>query len=223
MIVEDDPQVRKQLTSLLARENIQTIATASLSEVSRTDITRTDILLLDRNLPDGEGLDLLKSILAYRSMPTLVLSALGESRHRVEGLDAGAEDYLVKPFDEAELCARVRVLLRRVQKQERPRISHFGPLELDRSGRVAHVNNVHIKLNPKGFDLLVYFCDNYQSIVTRSMLLQHVWNLSFDPQTNLVDVSINRLRTQFQKAGCPNPIINVRGKGFKLSFEETQG
>ena len=222
MIVEDDSLVRQQLTSLLARENIQCITSANLSEVTRTDITRSDILLLDRHLPDGEGLDLLKSVLTYRTLPTLVLSAFGESRHRVEGLDAGADDYMVKPFDEAELLARVRVLLRRVKRLERPRISHYGPLELDRSGRVAHVNNVHIRLNPKGFDLLVYFCDNYQSIVTRAMLLQHVWNLSFDPQTNVVDVSLNRLRTQFQKAGCPNPVVNVRGKGFMLSFEESQ-
>ena len=109
-----------------------------------------------------------------------------------------------------------------MKRTARPRITRHGRLEIDRSARTAHVANRHLKLSPKSYDLLLYLSDNYASLVTRAMLLEHVWKLSFDPQTNVVDVSISRLRRQFADLGEPGAITNVRGQGFILNLEPEQ-
>lgn len=181
-----------------------------------------DILVLDRSLQDGDGLDLLRDWPDAHSVRTLILSALSETRHRVEGLDAGADDYLVKPFEVTELCARVRALIRRSLRRPQPRIVRHGRLEIDRSARTAHVGEKHLKLSPKSYDLLLYLSDNYGQLVTQPMLLEHVWKLNFDPQTNVVAVTISRLRRQFADLGEPDAIENVRGQGFVLRLSDPE-
>lgn len=218
LIVEDDADICAQILSALETENLICTSSASLSDARSRLMSGQlpDIVVLDRLLGDGDGLELLRDWPDVHNVRTLVLSALGETRHRVEGLDAGADDYLIKPFDVTELRARVRALIRRVRKRPQPRIVRHGRLEIDRSARTAHVAEKHLKLSPKSYDLLLYLSDNYGQLVTRPMLLEHVWKLSFDPQTNVVDVTISRLRRQFSDLGEPDAIENVRGQGFIL-------
>ncbi|MGB3456581.1 MAG: response regulator transcription factor [Litorimonas sp.] len=226
LLVEDDASVRAQIAAAVRAEGLGCDTAGSLCEArARLESGMSpDIAILDRSLGDGDGLSLIGEIARAapegRPVRTLVLSALGETRHRVEGLDAGADDYLVKPFDVEELRARLRALARRVRRNARPRITRHGRLEIDRSARTAHVAERHLKLSPKSYDLLLYLSDNYGALVTRAMLLEHVWKLSFDPQTNVVDVSISRLRRQFADLGEPGAIENVRGKGFILRLEK---
>lgn len=218
LIVEDDATIRAQLVRAGEAEGMVCVEAACIDDVKPETFYTADLLLLDRGLPDGDELALLRQRRAERPLPTMIVSSPGETRHRIEGLDAGADDYVIKPFELSELRARLRALKRRVQVK--PRIQWLGPLEVDRTARVAHVSGHHLKISPKTFDLLLYFCDHYGEVVTRAMLLQHVWNLDFDPQTNVVDVSINRLRQKFSVCGINNAITNVRGQGFVLSLDE---
>jgi two-component system OmpR family response regulator len=222
LIVEDDEDIRAQILGALQSETLQCQSCGSLADARQCLMSGRlpDIIVIDRMLEDGDGLELLHSWPDSHRVRTLVLSALSETRHRVEGLDAGADDYLIKPFDVTELRARVRALIRRSRQRPQPRIVRHGRLEIDRSARTAHVADKHLKLSPKSYDLLLYLSDNYAKLVTRPMLLEHVWKLSFDPQTNVVDVTISRLRRQFADLGEPDAIENVRGKGFVLRLSE---
>ena len=224
LIVEDDAGIRAQILAALQREQLDCTSCDSLATARDSIMSgqMPDILVLDRTLQDGDGLDLLRDWPEAHDVRTLILSALSETRHRVEGLDAGADDYLVKPFDVVELRARVRALIRRVRRRPQPRIVRHGRLEIDRSARTAHVGEKHLKLSPKSYDLLLYLSDNYGQLVTQPMLLEHVWKLSFDPQTNVVAVTISRLRRQFADLGEPDAIENVRGQGFVLRLSEAE-
>lgn len=176
-----------------------------------------DALIVDRMLPKIDGLEVIRSLRARNDhTPALVLSALGEVDDRVEGLRAGGDDYLVKPFAFSELLARLEALVRRADVDATlPRLQ-VGDLEMDLLARRVYRSGTEIELQPREFRLLEYLMRHAGQVVTRTMLLEKVWDYTFDPQTNVIDVHVSRLRGKIDK-GFQNPLLHtVRGAGYVL-------
>ena len=179
-----------------------------------------DALIIDRMLP---GMDGLTVVAALRSAeirtPVLILSALGAVDDRVKGLRAGGDDYLVKPFAFAELLARVEALLRRGSGNSATTKLRVGDLEMDLLARQVTRAGQEIELLPREFRLLEFLMRHAGQVVTRTMLLENVWDYHFDPQTNVIDVHVSRLRQKIDK-GFPKPLLHtVRGAGYSLRAE----
>jgi two-component system OmpR family response regulator len=178
-----------------------------------------DVMIIDRMLPGVDGLSIVKSVRAADiHTPILILSALGEVDDRVEGLKAGADDYLTKPFAFSELDARIEVLQRRsttgINMDTRLKV---GDLELDQLSRTASRAGQVIELQPREYRLLEYLMHHAGQVVTRTMLLERVWDYHFDPQTNVIDVHISRLRGKIDK-GYDTPLLHtVRGAGYMIN------
>ncbi len=176
-----------------------------------------DVLIVDRMLPELDGLTLIQRLRAVGvRTPVLVLSALAEVADRVQGLRAGADDYLVKPFAFAELLARLDALYRRADADSAETSLRVGDLELDLLARSVKRAGRAIELQPREFRLLEYLMRHAGQVVTRTMLLEHVWDYHFDPQTNVIDVHVSRLRSKIDK-GFDKPLLHtVRGAGYCL-------
>nr|WP_276609577.1 response regulator transcription factor [Desulfuromonas acetexigens] len=180
-----------------------------------------DALVVDRMLPGLDGLALIRSLRAAgRKTPALFLSALGEVDDRVEGLRAGGDDYLVKPFAFSELLARLEALIRRGEGEQAPRtLLKVADLEMDLLTRTVRRAGRNIELQPREFRLLEYLLRHSGQVVTRTMLLESVWDYHFDPQTNVIDVHISRLRSKIDK-DFEGPLLHtVRGAGYVLRAE----
>jgi two-component system, OmpR family, response regulator len=178
-----------------------------------------DVLVVDRMLPKLDGLSLIRSLREQKiETPVMILSALGQVDDRVKGLRAGGDDYLPKPYAFSELLARTEVLARRrsASSSGEPTSYRVADLELDRlSHRVARGGD-EIVLQPREFRLLEFLMKNAGQVVTRTMLLEHVWDYHFDPQTNVIDVHVSRLRSKIDK-GFEHPLIHtVRGAGYMV-------
>ena len=183
-----------------------------------------DVILLDRMLPQMSGLDVVDRLRAAGvEKPVLMLSALGRSEHRVEGLDRGVDDYLAKPFEPVELVARLRALHRRNTVQARQPMLIYGDIELHVRARTAHRAGRHLGLSPKEFEMLLYLMENAGEIVTREMLLRHVWRLNFDPKTNVVDVNLVRLRRKLEDGHTEPCLETVWGQGYRLVDTAARG
>jgi two-component system OmpR family response regulator len=219
LVVEDDPEVAAYLVKGL-KEQGYTVDHAEdgkngLFLASSEDY---DILIIDRMLPQLDGLTIVKSVRAAgKTTPMLILSALGEVDDRVEGLRAGGDDYLIKPFAFRELLARLDALVRRKKQSTRSETKlRIADLELDLLARVAKRGGQVIELQPREYRLLEYLMNNAGQVVTRTMLLEQVWDYHFDPQTNVIDVHISRLRGKIDK-GFDNSLIHtVRGAGYMI-------
>ena len=178
-----------------------------------------DIVILDRMLPhDVDGLSILTTLRALgNKTPVLVLSALSALDQRVRGLKAGGDDYLTKPFAIAELAARVEALIRRSSPAAEGRTLEINSLGLDlASRRVTRAGRV-IALQPREFRLLAFFMMNPDRVLTRTMLLEAVWDYRFDPQTNVIDVHVSRLRGKIEAGGEPPLILTERGIGYRMA------
>ena len=176
-----------------------------------------DVIVVDWMLPGISGIELIARLRAAGvEKPILMLSALGRSEHRIEGLDRGADDYLAKPFEPAELIARLRALYRRMSVQSRQPVLIHGDIEVHVRARTAHRSGRHLGLSPKEFELLKYLMENAGEVVTREMLLREVWKLNFDPQTNVIDVNLVRLRRKLEDGFEGTVLETVRGKGYRL-------
>ena len=219
LLVEDDGEAASHVSKGLreAGYSVQhcTDGAAGLAEARAT---RYDLLIVDRMLPHRDGLSLVGA-LRKEGVPTpvLVLSALGTIDDRVEGLRAGGDDYLVKPFAFAELLARVEALLRRASGDNR----HVGTLrvadlEMNMLARRVMRAGRHIELTAKEFQLLEFLMRRVSQVVTRTILLESVWNLHFDPQTNLLDVHMSRLRQAIDRDFSPPLLHTIRGSGYCL-------
>ena len=176
-----------------------------------------DVVILDRMLPGLDGLTILRRLRAADiHTPVLLLTALGRIEDRVEGLDAGADDYLVKPFAFSELAARINALRRRPPvNPEATRLEH-GPLTLDRLKREVRRDGQPITLQPREYQLLEELMRGEDRVVTRTMLLERVWGYHFDPQTNIVETHISRLRAKLNEGGKDDLIETVRGAGYRM-------
>jgi len=219
LLVEDDVEAARHVGSGLqeAGYEVQHCADGAAG-LAAAQAARFDLLIVDRMLPHVDGLALIGA-LRQQGVPTpvLVLSALGTVDDRVEGLRAGGDDYLVKPFALAELLARVEALLRRASGD----VHHVGvlrvaDLELNVLARRVTRGGREIALTAKEFQLLEYLMRRVGQVVTRTMLLESVWNLHFDPQTNLIDVHISRLRQAIDR-GFEVPLLHtIRGSGYVI-------
>lgn len=177
-----------------------------------------EVAVIDRMLPGIDGLSIVRAMRASKvTTPVLILSALGEVDDRVKGLHAGGDDYLVKPFAFTELLARLEALVRRADAEPPETILHVDDLELDLLSRSVKRGTKTITLQPREFRLLEYLMRHADQVVTRTMLLEGVWDYHFDPQTNVIDVHISRLRGKIDKDFDTPLIHTVRGAGYMLS------
>ncbi len=219
LLVEDDPHTAGFIAKGL-REDGHSVDHAGTGKdgLFLASTETYDAIVLDRMLPGLDGLTLLQTLRgAGNRVPVLLLTALGEVEHRVEGLRAGADDYLVKPFAYAELSARLDSILRRGGAGgSEPTRLRVADLELDLLSREARRGDKRIELQPREFRLLEYLMRQAERVVTRTMLLEAVWDYHFDPQTNVIDVHISRLRQKIDQ-GFPRPLLHtVRGAGYRL-------
>jgi two-component system, OmpR family, response regulator len=176
-----------------------------------------DVLIVDRMLPGLDGLALVQALRSTGvKAPVLFLTALGGVGDRVRGLEAGGDDYLVKPFAFAELLARVNALARRPPLSDAPTVLRVGDLEMDLLVRRVSRAGRAVELQPREFQLLEFLMRNTDRVVTRTMLLEAVWDFHFDPRTNIVETHVSRLRSKLAQFGGPELIHTVRGAGYSL-------
>ncbi len=222
LIIEDDKTVALNIVRGLSEHGIHS-ETACDGEKGLAMVRQGqyDVLIIDRMLPKLDGLSLLKILRTDKiTTPALMLTALGEIDDKVEGLEAGADDYMAKPFAFVELLARVKALAKRningtVQQTQ----ITIGALHIDKVKRTATREDKPLLLQPREFDLLVYLAEKQGETVTRQMLLEKVWGFEFNPQTNLVEVHISRLRNKVDKDFRDPMIHTVRGLGYRLAIE----
>lgn len=218
LIVEDDEStagyIQKGLSE--AGHNVD-VATAGDEGLEMAGRGNYDALIVDRMLPNLDGLTLISTLRGQGvQTPVLILSALGEVNDRVEGLKMGGDDYLTKPFAFSELLARLEALVRRNATEIQETSLAVGDLRMDLLGREVFRGETRIDLQPREFRLLEYLMRHSNQVVTRTMLLENVWDYNFDPQTNVIDVHISRLRGKIDK-NFDFPMLNtVRGAGYIL-------
>ena len=220
LLIEDDREAAGFLCKAL-RESGHAAEHAADGEtgLAVASEARFDVLIIDRMLPKREGLSVIETLRkAGDKTPVLILSALSEVDDRVKGLKAGGDDYLTKPYSYSELLARIEALLRRASPGEAAVTSYtVSDLVLDRlSHRVMRAGEA-IVLQPREFRLLEYLMKHAGQVVTRTMLLEHVWDYHFDPQTNVIDVHISRLRGKIDKSFAQPLLHTVRGAGYMIS------
>jgi two-component system OmpR family response regulator len=217
LIVEDDRETAAAVAAIVEELDCEPIVMRNLPDgVKAAGLARFPVIVLDRMLPGGDGVGAIAQIRAAGSTALiLVLSALGTATKRVEGLERGADDYLAKPFEPDELRARLRALLRRDSMAVLDNdLMAFGDVEIRLRARTLHVRRAHVALSPKEFELVTFLARNAGQVVTRMQLLENVWNLHFDPQTNVVDVHVGRLRRKIETAAGRPVILTARGEGY---------
>lgn len=223
LVVEDDAEVNAHIVKSL-HDNGYVVDTALTGSegLALAQKNSYDILLLDRMLPDIDGLSILATLRgAQNATPVLILSALGNVDDRVEGLKAGGDDYLVKPFALIELLARIEALVRRGQPRTHSDIIlQANGLSVDLLARTVTRDGEEITLQAREFKLLEFLLRHKNQIVTRTMLLEHVWHYHFDPQTNVIDVHISRLRQKIDADPSHSRIKTVRGEGYIIEDSE---
>jgi DNA-binding response OmpR family regulator len=213
LVVEDDQKLARFLERVLTEEGYAVDRCQSGADaVTQVRASAYDLVLLDWMIPDLDGIEVCRQLRRGGSaVPILMLTARDQVGERVLGLDAGADDYLVKPFEVEELLARIHALIRRSGGHAR---LILGPLEIDRAGRRALVDGKALELTTREFALLLHLAHRADRVVSRSELLSQVWSIRFDPESNVVEVHISRLR---DKLGDRQWIIEtVRGRGYRL-------
>jgi two-component system, OmpR family, response regulator len=218
LVVEDDPETAGQLTEQLSTSGYQVdLATSGSEALNHAGTCDYAVITIDRMLPDIDGIAVMRQLREGGvSSPFLIISALGEIDDRVRGLRAGGDDYLVKPFSFIELLARLEALGRRSDTVAKETILRVGDLAIDLIARTASRRGKDIQLLPREFRLLEYLARNEGKVVSRAMLLQHVWDLHFDPSTNIIDVYVGRVRRKVDDAQAYPLIHTIRGIGYCL-------
>ena len=218
LIVEDDLEAAEAMARGLTEAGHNCIQAADGEEgLTAAGQGEFDVMIVDRMMPKMDGVTLVETLRRQGDgTPVLFLSALGEVGDRVTGLQAGGDDYLVKPYAFAELIARVLALSRRRETGSVATVLKVGDLEMDLIGRTVHRAGQEIDLQPREFQLLEFMMRHAGQSVTRTMLLEKVWEYHFDPQTNVIDVHVSRLRSKIDK-GFDRPMLQtVRGAGYRL-------
>ena len=221
LVVEDDAPLAEVLRRGLTEDGYATDVVGKLSD-ARHAVTANDydLLVLDRGLPDGDGRTLCADMRAGGDFtPVLMLTARDGLGDKVEGLDAGADDYLTKPFDYPELTARIRALLRRPAEAQSPILSH-GSLEMDPASRRVSRSSITLPLTAREFSLLEVLLRSPDATHHRTDLLERVWDANYDGLSNVVDVHIANLRRKLELPGLADPIETVRGVGYRLAPQE---
>lgn len=219
LVVEDDAKVAHSVSASLAQHGFRALRCGTGEDaIARFENEHVDILVLDLGLPDFDGMDVLRRVRSKSpGIPVLILTARDAVKDRIAGLDAGADDYLVKPFSLSELLARIRALARRVDLGRQSTLA-CADLELDITNRSARRAGQLLNLSPREFELLRYLLERQGQVVTRSMLAREVWKYTsrVTPIDNIIDVQMSRLREKVDKP-CPVGLIQtVRGVGFTI-------
>ncbi len=217
LLVEDDRPLSRVLVRGLAEEGHAVDAAFTIAEADESlSINDYDLIVLDLGLPDGDGMSLCQEIRAGGSqIPILMLTARDDILDRVGGLDAGADDYLTKPFAYPELAARVRALLRRPSNTMNP-VLQSGDLSLDPAAHTVLRGEVLVPLTPREFSLLEYLMRRMGEVCPREDLLEHVWDAHYDGLSNVVDVHVANLRRKLDVPDSVNPVETVRGVGYRI-------
>jgi two-component system, OmpR family, response regulator len=218
LVIEDDPTIASFIEKGLRAEGFAIDRAADGHQGLHLAATEPyDVAIIDVMLPGRDGLSVIEELRRQRiHTPVLILSARRSVDDRVRGLQAGGDDYLVKPFAFPELLARVQALVRRATGTAEPTRLHVGDLTLDRVSRRVERAGRAIDLRPREFTLLEYLMRNAGRVLSKPMILSHVWDYSFDPRTNVVDVLVSRLREKIDKDFEPKLIRTVRGVGYVL-------
>jgi two-component system, OmpR family, response regulator len=222
LVVEDEKQIAGFVRKGLEEQGFKVDLSYNGDEGYELAKTHPyDVIVLDIMLPGRDGLSIVSNLRKQRNtVPVILLTARSELDERVEGLDAGADDYLTKPFYVEELVARIRAVTRR-RDGDAGNVVKVADLTLDLLSREAQRNGRKIKLTAREFDLLAYLMRSPGRVYTRTQILEHVWGFNFDPETNLVDVHIQRLRKKVSTGGEPQLIETVRGVGYRMVKDES--
>lgn len=217
LLVEDDEEMAESLrSSLVGDDHLVELAGDGEAGEAMAVNGQYDVIVLDRMLPKKLGVAVVRDLRGQGvSTPVLILSALHDEDHRVEGLNAGANDYLGKPFSTRELLARVRALWHGRGREPQTRLQ-VADLEMDLLARTVRRSGKKLDLQPREFRLLEYLMRHSGQTVTRKMLLENVWDYHFDPQTNVIDVHISRLRSKIDRDFAQTLLHTVRGSGYRL-------
>jgi DNA-binding response OmpR family regulator len=225
LLVEDEPNAARVLAKGL-REQAYAVDTAADGETALFQIGTTDYdaVILDVMLPAKDGFEVCRTVRAGgSSVPILMLTARDTVDSRIEGLDCGADDYLVKPFDFGELLARLRALIRRGRQPLLAEKLTAGPLILETRSRRVRVRGSDVALTAKEYAFLEYLVRHAGDVVTRSEIAEHVWDEHYDPFSNVVDVYVQRLRRKLDQPGLQSLIRTRRGEGYQLAVPQTPG
>src|SRR5690348_11293413 len=217
LVVDDDPPITDLLRRILAYEGYSiAIATSGNAVFARALERPPDLIILDVMLPEIDGLEIARRLReAGDNVPVLMLTARDTVADRVNGLEAGADDYLIKPFAPQELLARVKALLRRNQP-ERHEVLRYADVELDTGTRVAHRGGREIELSPTEYELLALFMRRPRQVLTRDVILERVWGLDFEGSSNVMEVYVGYLRAKLETDGEPRLIHTIRGVGYVM-------
>jgi two-component system, OmpR family, response regulator len=222
LLIEDDRETSNYIKDALQQHGHVVDAVSDGREGLFRAIDQSySVIIVDRMLPAADGLSIVKTLRAAQvKTPVLFLTALGGIDDRVEGLEAGGDDHIVKPFAFSELLARVHALARRPPLAAAEAVLRIGDLEMDRLKRVVRRDCNKIELQPREFRLLEYLMINSGRVVTRTMLLENVWDFHFDPKTNIVETLISRLRSKIDRGHEVELIQTARGSGYMISAPE---
>jgi DNA-binding response OmpR family regulator len=218
LLIEDEPGIAEFVEKALRAQGHQVDVCADGLAGERSALaTEVDLVILDRRLPGREGVEVLRGIRSGKpDLPVIMLTAVGEVADKVEALDAGATDYMTKPFSVDELLARVRAHLRRPTQPEATRLAAAG-IEADLLSREVLRDGERVELSPKEFELLAHFLRHPTQVLSRQQLLSGVWGYDFEPNTNVVEVYVGYLRRKLSRPGSPAPIDTVRSVGYRLT------
>jgi DNA-binding response OmpR family regulator len=223
VIVEDEQRIRELVARVLADEGYDVVTTSNAMDGLQAVVHGSpDLVILDLGLPDLDGAELLKMIRAVSDVPIIVATARGEDRDVVRTLDAGADDYLVKPFSVEQLEARVRAVLRRIGSDERPGPILVGDLVVDASAREARLDGDRLELSPKEFDMLYFLAERVGEVVSKRELLAEVWRQPYGGSEKTVDVHLSWLRKKLGETAAESRYLQtVFGVGVKLVVPES--
>lgn len=223
LVVEDEPRLRQQLRVQLNQRGYSVEAAADGEEglYIATEYP-LDLAIIDLGLPRLSGIDLIRRLRAQgRDYPVLILTARGEWQDKVEGLEAGADDYLVKPFHVEELLARLNALLRRAVGHAATPVIECGPLSLDTARKGVRVNGAPVLLTAYEYRVLEYLVLHREKVVSKAELTEHLYEQDFDRDSNVLEVFVRRLRKKLDPEGALSPILTLRGQGYRLNPEWT--
>ncbi len=220
LIVEDDEQIASFVIKGLKQAGFAVDHVSDGEDgLHMAELNPYDVMIIDIMLPGRDGFSVIESLRSWgNTTPILVLSARGSLDDKLKGFQSGSDDYLTKPFSFSELLARLQALLRRTTRNQSQNVLSVGDLQMNLLSRTIHRSNREIELQPREFALLEYLMRNSGNVVSKTMILEHVWDYHFDPQTNVVDVLVHRLRNKIDKDFQTKLIQTVRGVGYVLKI-----
>ena len=222
LIIEDETEIANYLRRGLAYEGFAVeIASDGLAALAIAREHPPDLVVLDVMLPGVDGFEVARRLRTASDVPIIMLTARDAVPDRVAGLESGADDYLVKPFAFEELLARIRVQLRRRQRDEQPTQLHYGPLTMDTAAHETHMGGRRVELTAKEYELLELFLRHPQQVLTREVIYDRVWGYDFGGESNIIEVYVRYLRQKLEAAGEPRLIHTVRGVGYILREDPT--